>query len=81
MNNMQNEYWESHWKNPKYRRLSMDQAITIAVGRVPGEVVKAELEYENGALVYEIEIRTAQGVKYEVDVDAVSGEILKVKLD
>lgn len=81
MNNMQNEYWENHWQNPKYRRLSLEQAIAIAVARVPGEVVKAELEYEDGALVFEIDIRTNQGMKYEVMVDAVSGQINRVKLD
>lgn len=81
MNQMQNDYWENHWQNPKYRRLSIEQAMEIAVARVPGEVVKAELEYEDGALVFEIDIRTNQGVKYEVKVDAVSGQILKVKLD
>lgn len=78
---MQNEYWENHWQNPKYRRLSLEQAIAIAVARVPGEVVKAELEYEDGALVFEIDIRTNQGMKYEVMVDAVSGQINRVKLD
>src|SRR5690625_5605731 len=36
---------------------------------VPGQVVKVELEHEQGILVYEVEILTQQGVKYEVAVD------------
>ncbi|WP_339249331.1 PepSY domain-containing protein [Sporosarcina sp. FSL W8-0480] len=73
--------WEGHWQNPRYRRISMTQATEIALQRVPGEVIKAELEYDDGILLYEIEIRNAQGVKYEVKVDAVTGEVIRVKLD
>lgn len=81
MNNMNNNYWEGHWQNPRYRRISMEQAIGIALQRVPGEVVKAELEFDDGNLLYEIEIRTTEGVKYEVKVDAVTGQVMRVKLD
>lgn len=59
----------------------MEQAIDIALQRVPGEVVKAELEFDDGTLLYEVEIRTSQGVKYEVKVDAVTGQVMRVKLD
>jgi uncharacterized membrane protein YkoI len=38
------------------------------------------LDYENGVLVYEIDIRTASSV-YEVHVHAVTGQILKVEQD
>lgn len=81
MNNMNNNYWEGSWQNPRYRRISMMQATEIALQQVPGEVVKAELEFDDGVLQYEIEIRTSEGIKYEVKVDAVTGEILRVKLD
>ncbi|QTD42559.1 PepSY domain-containing protein [Sporosarcina sp. Te-1] len=81
MTNIQNDYWENHWQNPKYRNISFDQAITIAKTRVPGEVVKAELDYDDGVLLYEIDIRTDEGLKYEIKVDAVTGQITKLKLD
>ena len=77
----ESEYWENHWQNPRYRGISIEQAMAIAVGRVPGQVVKAELDYEDGMLVYEVDIRTADGRKYEVRIDANTGAILKVKLD
>ncbi|GEN84034.1 hypothetical protein SLU01_23460 [Sporosarcina luteola] len=73
--------WEGHWQNPQYRRITMAQAIEIALQRVPGDVVEAELDYDDGVLLYDIEIRNAQGVKYEVKVDAVTGEVIRVKLD
>lgn len=59
----------------------MDQAMAVALQRVPGQVVKAELDYDDGTLVYEIDIRTAEGHKYEVKIDANSGAILRMKLD
>lgn len=77
----QNHHWHEHYQNPQYRRISIEQAMDIAVRRVPGQVVKAELDYDDGLLVYEIDIRTADGYKYEVKVDATTGAILKVKLD
>lgn len=77
----QNHYWENHWQNPRYRRISTEQAISIALQQVPGHVVKTELEYEDGQLIYEIDIRNNQGIKYEVEIDAITGEIVKVKLD
>ena len=81
MNQMQIDHWENHWQHPKYRRLSMEQAMEIARARVPGEVVEAELEFKDSGLIFEINIRTNEGMKYEVHVDAVSGQILKVKQD
>ena len=79
--NQQNEYWLNHWQHPQYRRVSMEQANEIALQRVPGVVVKSELEFDDGMLIYEVDIRTAEGHKYEVKIDAVTGEVLKVKLD
>ncbi len=66
-------YWQ--------RRIKIEEAMGIAVARVPGEIVKIELEYKNGTFLYEVDIITAQGVKYEVEVDANSGNILSVKVD
>ncbi|KXH87083.1 PepSY domain-containing protein [Sporosarcina sp. HYO08] len=77
----QQNQWNSNWRNPQYRRISMEEAIGIALRRVPGHAVKAELEYDDGLLIYEINIRTREGQKYEVKVDANTGAILRVKRD
>ena len=79
--NSQNQYWDNHWQNPQYRRITIDQAMVISLERVPGQVVKAELDYDDGMLVYEIDVRTTEGHKYEVKIDANTGAILRVKLD
>lgn len=65
----------------RYSRISIDDAMAIALERVPGEVVKVELETENGLLVYEVDIINMQGIKYEVEIDAQTGEVIKIKRD
>lgn len=63
------------------RRISIYDAMAAANEQVPGDIVKVELEREQGVLVYEVEIVTAEGVKYEIDVDVNTGEVLNVQLD
>lgn len=69
------------YRQNEYRQINIIEGINIAVQQVPGEVVSAELETKSGMQVYEVEIVTAQGVKYEVDVDRNTGEILDIDLD
>ena len=64
-----------------FRQISIQEAMNIALGRVPGQVVKVELDQENGMWVYEVDIITPQGVKYEVEVDINTGAIIKVEVD
>jgi uncharacterized membrane protein YkoI len=59
--------------------LAPDSAIKIALARVPGGTIDgAELEEEDGKLIYSFDIKVA-GTKgeTEVHVDAVTGEVLK----
>jgi len=60
-----------------------DSAIKLAMARVPGgQITEAELEEENGRVVYSFEIKvTNQPGQQEVDVDASTGEVLKVEQD
>lgn len=67
--------WDSYWRS---YRINSEAAIQIALQRVPGQVIKVELDNDNGILVYEIDIRTTSGV-YEVYVHAITGQILKVE--
>lgn len=75
------DYYGRPMRQHDYRRISIIDAINIASEQVPGQVVKAELEHEKGMLVYEVDIITAQQVKYEVIVDANTGAVIEVKLD
>jgi len=74
-NNIYYTLWDAYWRS---YRISSEAAIQIALRQVPGQVIKVELDYENGILVYEIDIRNPSGI-YEVHVNAVTGQILKVE--
>jgi uncharacterized membrane protein YkoI len=62
-------------------RISLDSAMNAALKQVPGKVLKAELENENGYLVYGVEIAKADHQIADVKVDAGSGKVLKVEAD
>ncbi len=57
-------------------KVTMEEAMQTAKGKFPGRVVEAELESEDGGLVYEVEIVSASGEKQEIEIDAQSGKIL-----
>jgi len=52
------------------------EAATTAVRELGASVEDLDLTEEVGALVWEIELRTADGARTEARVDAVSGELL-----
>ncbi|HAF14556.1 MAG TPA: peptidase M4 [Blastocatellia bacterium] len=60
-------------------KIGMKRARAIALNEVPGGRIKsAELERENGNLIYSFDIRVANGIK-EVQVEAYTGKVLEVK--
>lgn len=59
-------------------KIPIESAMKEALKTVPGMVVKAELEDENGYLVYGIEIAKADREIADVKVDAGNGKVLKV---
>jgi len=62
-------------------KIPMNSAINAALKQVPGKVLRAELENENGYLVYGVEIAKADNQVVDVKVDAGNGRILKVDKD
>jgi len=62
-------------------KISMDNAINAALKEVPGKVLRAELENENGYLVYGVEIIKADQQIMVVKVDAGNGLILRTDKD
>ena len=62
-------------------KLSMEEAITKAKTKFPGQVLESELENEDGQTVYEIEIASTNGVVTEVKVDAQTGELLSSEIE
>lgn len=63
------------------RILPLSEILQRVAARVPGEVLKVELEREHGGYVYEIEILRPDGRVQEVEVDAPSGKILDIEDD
>lgn len=62
-------------------RITMAQARQAALARVPGKVESGRLERENGRVVFEFEIHTAQNTEAEVYVDAATGEVVKTEAE
>ncbi len=66
--------------------ISEEEAIAAALAHVDLQqdqvdfIKRAELDYEHGRKIYEIEFYMG-GFEYEFDVDANSGKVLKYKKD
>jgi uncharacterized membrane protein YkoI len=64
------------------RILPLEQLLQVALQRYPGaELLEAELEEEDGVLVYEVELLTAQGIVRELELHARSAQVLKDEVD
>lgn len=61
--------------------IDVEQAISIALADVPGKVLEAEFEHENGTAVWEIEVLDELNQVFELEIDANSGEILENEQD
>ena len=64
-------------EDTKQAKISMDEARSIALRRISGKVIDEELEKENGRLQYAFDIRNADGKIFDVEIDAVTGEVLQ----
>ena len=62
-------------------KIDLAQATAAALAQVPGKILKAELDDENGNLVYSVEIMTNTHEIKDVKVDAGNGNILHVDAD
>lgn len=61
--------------------MSLPRIIALAQARVPGEVLKVELEHEHGRLTYEIKLLARNGRVREVELDAKTGALIKIEDD
>ena len=60
-------------------KVTIDQAIKTALEKVPGKAVEAELEKKHNALVWEVEVVTAENKVMEVHIDSESGAVIDVE--
>ncbi|MDI2590984.1 PepSY domain-containing protein [Pseudomonas sp. N3-W] len=58
--------------------VSFEKLNALALANHPGaNVTQTELEEEYGKYIYQVELRDPQGVEWDVELDAVSGQVLK----
>jgi len=58
---------------------SLPDVLAVAREKMPGEVVKIELEREKGVWVYEIKILTRSGQRREIEINAQTLDVIKIK--
>ena len=64
------------------RILSLTEPLQSALARYPEpRLLEAELEEDDGQLIYEIELITPSGMVREIEIDAATGMILKDEED
>lgn len=64
------------------RSIDFCRAEQIARQAVAGAQVRSiELDHERGITVYEVELRSADGVKHEVIIDARDGRVIRTRID
>ena len=59
----------------------LEQVLEQARIKKPGRLLELELERKRGMLIYEIEIVDSEGVVWEFEFDATTGEMIKLKQD
>ena len=64
----------------RYAKVTQQQAEAAALTALPGQVVKAKLDDEDGYLVWQIDVRHAQGTT-EIAVDAGNAQVLAAEAE
>jgi uncharacterized membrane protein YkoI len=62
-------------------KITVQQAINAALSRQSGTVLRVELQNEDGFLVYNVELASADKKVHEIKVDAGDGSILRIDVD
>ena len=76
------EYKKGDITFTKAVKISESEAEKIALEKYNGKIVDREYSMENGKPAYEFDIYVAnKGHEYEVEIDAVTGEILEVEME
>lgn len=61
---------------------SFEKLNAAALAKHPGATIEeTDLEQKNGRYLYELDLRDSQGVQWDVELDATSGEVLKNQQD
>lgn len=61
--------------------LPLAKILAIVAVQVPGEVIKVELDRDDDKMIYEIKVLADSGRVREIELDARSGEVIKIEDD
>lgn len=62
--------------------VSFEKLNDTALSKHPGSTItETELEEEYGKFIYQVEMRDPQGLDWDMELDAVSGQVLKDQQD
>ena len=62
-------------------KVTLTDAIDIALENVPGMPIGVDLEYENDIMFWDVEILDDSQQVFEVEIDATSGDVLKQHIE
>lgn len=74
------ENTETQAEFAKFAKVTQQQAETAALAVMPGKVVKAKLDDEDGYLVWQIDVQHAKGTT-EIAVDAGNSKVLAAEAE
>ena len=58
--------------------VSFEKLNATALAKHPGSTItETELEEEYGKYIYQVELRDPQGIEWDLEMDAVSGQVVK----
>lgn len=58
--------------------MSFEKLNAAALAKHPGATIEeTDLEQKNGRYIYELDLRDAQGVQWDLDLDATNGQVIK----
>ena len=63
------------------RILSLETILDRIADVVPGKLIETELEYDDGIIKYDLKVLRPNGRVQEVELDAATGELLKIEDD
>lgn len=61
--------------------LPLGEVLAMIAEEQPGDVIEIELERKSGVWIYELELIDGDGRVRELDINARTGEIMKVEID
>lgn len=79
----QSEYHKEKIKisDPDEHNARLNQCVRAALERHPGAIAEVEVESEDGKTIIDVDIQGKDGKSWEIECDAMTGEVLEDKED